>query len=416
MADGALPGSGVPGPRPGGGRPAAGAERLFTTPFVLTCLATCMFFLSHQLVLMATPLYALERGGSEADAGTLTLVFSLAALVSRLPIGWVMDRWGRRPVMLAGTGIAVACALLYPGVAAMPGLLALRPFHGVALGIFTAASAAVIVDVVPPARRGEGMGYFGWGNNLPMAFGPMLSLALVSRFGFTTVFLVSAAVATIGTALGAGVRETGARVAAPLSLRPGTIFVPSAVFPGLIVGALTVNHGALVTFLPLMGKARAIGNPGAFFTVAAILLILIRAKAGTLSDLWGRGPVILPGMFLTALAMVLLGLSHGPGSLLAAGALYGVGLALAQPALMAMVGDRAGEADRGRAISTFYTGWELGIGAGAYPLGYLLSRTNFTVMFVTAGLVTALGGIGYLLAPGRPRRRSGATATREVSG
>jgi MFS family permease len=182
------------------------------------------------------------------------------------------------------------------------------------------------------------------------------------------------------------------------------------------VGALTVNHGALVTFLPLMGKARDVGNPGTFFTVAAVLLILIRAKAGTLSDRWGRGPVILPGMFLTALAMVLLGFSRGPGSLLAAGALYGVGVALAQPALMALVGDRAGEADRGRAISTFYTGWELGIGAGAYPLGYLLSRTNFTVMFVTAGLVTALGGIGYLLGAGRPRRRSGAAGARAWGG
>ena len=386
-----------------------GAEaRLFTAPFVLTCLATCMFFLAHQLVLLATPLYALRRGGTEADAGTLTLVFTAAALLARLPIGWVIDRWGRRPIMIGGAAIATACGLLYPAVRTMPALLALRPLHGLALGIFTAATAAVIVDVVPPLRRGEGMGYFGWGNNLALAFGPMLSLGIVERFDFTPLFLVAAAVAFAGMVLGAGVRETGAQPAARRPLRPGTIFVPSAVFPGIIVAALTVTHGSLVTFLPLMGRVRSLGNPGAFFTVAAIVLIAVRAKAGRFSDRWGRGPVILPGMLLAALSMVLLAFSQGPGALLAAGALYGLGLGLAQPALLALVGDRAAEADRGRAIATFYTGWELGIGVGAYPLGYLLSWTNFTVMYVTAGLIVACGALGYLLAPASSARRGGA--------
>ncbi|MBI1727917.1 MAG: MFS transporter, partial [Candidatus Rokubacteria bacterium] len=102
---------------------------------------------------------------------------------------------------------------------------------------------------------------------------------------------------------------------------------------------------------------------------------------------------------------VLVGLAFRPLALLAAGACYGVGLGLAVPAMMALVGDRARPADRGRAIATFYTGWELGIGMGAYPLGYLLAATNFTVMYVTAGLITAAGGVGFLLGNARARRR-----------
>ncbi len=87
-------------------------------------------------------------------------------------------------------------------------------------------------------------------------------------------------------------------------------------------------------------------------------------------------------------------------------------MALAQPALMALVADRTTEADRARAITTFYTGWELGIGMGAFPFGYLLSWTSCTVMYAAVGLVTAAGALGYLLAPGRPRRRWGATGAR----
>jgi predicted MFS family arabinose efflux permease len=74
---------------------------------------------------------------------------------------------------------------------------------------------------------------------------------------------------------------------------------------------------------------------------------------------------------------------------------------------MALVGDRARPADRGRAIATFYTGWELGIGMGAYPFGHLLSYTSFTAMYATAGLVTVAGGVWFLIWSARGRRRPG---------
>jgi len=395
---------------PGGPRFPAGQGSLFTAPFVLTCLAAFTFFLSHQLVLVAVPLYALDRGGSETDAGVLTLLFTSAAFLGRVPVGWAMDRWGRRPVMMAGTGIAAVSGLLYPAVKTMPALFALRLFHGLAMALFSTAAAVVVTDVVPLPRRGEGMGFFGMGSNLALALGPLASLAVVGRFSFAPLFAVSAAVALTGVALGAAVRETGVRAPVSLSLRPGTVFVRRAIFPAVIMGMLTVAHGGVVTFLPLMGRARDLGNPGVFFTVAAIVLVAVRAKAGSLSDRLGRGPILVPGMLLAAAAMVLLGISHGPRTLMAAGVFYGLGLGLAQPALMALVADRVGEKERGRAIATFYTGWELGIGLGAYVLGYLLAWTDFTVMYWAAGLMPAVGGLVYLLVPGRPERRSGAPA------
>jgi len=385
---------------------------LFTAPFVLVCLATYCYFLAHQLCLLAMPLYALHRGGAETDAGKITMVFSIAALVARLPIGWVMDRWGRRPVVMGGAVLGAGAALLYLTAETMGGIFAVRPLHGIALGFFSTATAAVVTDVVPAPRRGEGMGYFGMGSNLALALGPVLSLAIVNRFSFPPLFLLAAGIASLGAIMGACIRETGVRTAHPPPITLASVFVPSAIFPGIIMGTLTVCHGALVTFLPLLGRAREVGNPGMFFSVAAVLLVAVRAKAGALSDRWGRGPVILPGMFLAAFAMGLVGLAFRPLTLLAAGACYGVGLGLAVPAMMALVGDRARPADRGRAIATFYTGWELGIGMGAYPLGYLLAATNFTVMYATAGLITAAGGLGFLFWNARGRHRGDPAARR----
>jgi predicted MFS family arabinose efflux permease len=77
---------------------------------------------------------------------------------------------------------------------------------------------------------------------------------------------------------------------------------------------------------------------------------------------------------------------------------------------MALVGDRTRPEDRGRAMATFYSGWEIGIGVGAFPLGFLLSWTSFTVMYAAAGLVTASGGLGFLLWSGRASRHRGHSA------
>ncbi len=381
------------------------APRLFTAPFVLVCLAAVTFFISHQAAQAAVPLYALHRGGSEADAGTLALLFSVASLLGRMPVTWAMDRWGRRPVMIAGSGIAAASGLLYPAVESMPALFSLRAFHGLAMAFFSTASAVLVTDLIPLPRRGEGMGYFGMGSSLGLALGPMLALAMVGRVSFAGVFVASAAVAFVGAVLGAAVRETGAPAPTAFTLAPRTLFTRSAILPGALMGSLTVTHRALVTFLPLMGQERPLGNPGIFFTAAAIMLVAVRAKAGSLSDRWGRGPTIVPGLLLAALAVGLVGTAFGAATIVIAGALYGLAFGLAQPALMALAADRASEADRGRAIATYYSGWELGIGAGAYALGHVLPWTGFTVGFCAAGLVAALGGIGYLVRPGLWARR-----------
>lgn len=380
--------------------------RLFSAPFVLTCLSTFAYYLSHLTSLIATPLYALHLGGTEADAGTLTLLFIVVALVARLPTGWAMDRWGRRPVLLVGAAIAIVSTLLYPAIERPDGLFPLRSFHGAAIGMFSTAAAAMITDLAPAQRRGEGVGYFGISSNLGLALGPPVALAVIGRYGFATLFLLSAGAAVAALILGALAGDTAVPRPTTFSVRPGALFAASAVLPGLVMGAMAIGYGGLITLLPLMGKARPLGNPGVFFTVAAVFLVLARVLGGPLSDRWGRGVIIVPGLGVQAISMILVGLAHTPGLLLVSGAVYGTGFAMAQTALMALVADRAGPTDRARAVSTFFMGWELGIGVGGYGLALLLPWGGFTGAFCAAALASALGALAYLVAPSRPPLRS----------
>jgi len=69
-------------------------------------------------------------------------------------------------------------------------------------------------------------------------------------------------------------------------------------------------------------------------------MLLVRAKAGELSDRRGRLAVILPGMCVAALSLLVLGLTDGSGGVLVGGAILGLGFGCAQPALLALTAGR----------------------------------------------------------------------------
>lgn len=386
-----------------------GAPRLFTPTFILICLATFAFFFAFYVLLPTIPLYAVILGSLESEIGLIVGAFSFSALILRPLAGRAIDSIGRRVVMLGGALVFFLAPLAYQWAWSTPTLLAGRLFHGMGMGLFTTAATAVVTDIAPLPRRGEAMGYFGMSANLAMAGAPAVGMAIVDRFSFPVLFAASAAVAGIAVGLSWWVEETGTRRPATASVMSlDSLFSRRALFPAGIALALMLSYGAIVTFLPIHGRDVGMANPGLFFTVYAATLLVVRAKAGGLSDRVGRWRVIVPGMALVAAAMVVLGLSSSPAAILTVGVLYGLGFGAAQPALMALTADRVEAHERGRAMATFYAALELGIGSGAFLLGLIFARAGFLAMCLVAAAMALAGawacGIGSRrslpLAPG----------------
>ena len=74
-----------------------------------------------------------------------------------------------------------------------------------------------------------------------------------------------------------------------------------------------------------------------------------------------------------------------------AGLLFGLGFGGAQPALMAWAADLVPPGDRGKAMATYYTAWELGIGGGQIVLGLLLPIGGFVSVFTSASMMALIG-------------------------
>lgn len=379
---------------------ASGAPSLFTKPFLFICLATGCFYLSFYFILPVMPLYVASLGGTSSQIGLIIGLFATMAMLMRPPAGWLIDTRGTRPILLVGMAIFLLASIGYILTRSVNPILALRLFHGIGMGLFPTAATVVIAELAPPARRGEAMGWFGITNSLGLILGPVLGPAVASRLGFPSLFLLAASVAGVGLAC-IGFVPPGDRPIRPARLpRPGDFFSQAAVLPSLVLLLLYVPYGVVVAFIPLVAKTRGLENPGLFYAVFAVAMLLVRAKAGEISDRIGRAAVILPGMLVAGASLLVLGITTGPGGVLAGGAVLGLGFGSAQPALMALTTDRVQPSERGKAMGTFYTAWELGIASGAAGAGWLLNVTDFATLFLF-GAGIPIGG-AFLALKARP--------------
>ena len=374
-----------------------------TREFAVVTLANFTVFVSMQSLVPTLPLYIEQLGGSEAIIGLVGGAFLLTAVVVRPWMGGLLDERGRKGVLLGSLTIFAAAGLLYPLATSILALFAVRALQGVGWGGAVPAAGTIIADTVPAERRGEGLGYFSLSPNLAMALAPAAGMALVGTFGFTSLFLASAACAALAAVLVLPVRESAPATRAARDTHKVGFEGPIAL-PCLIAGMLTFTMGGLTTFVALDAAHRPVGDPALFFLLYAGVLLVTRPVAGLVSDRHGRGTVLVPSVALIASALVVLGATTGPWTLPLTAVLYGLGFGSAQPALQAMVVDLASPVRRGAAMSSYYIAFDLGVGLGTVLFGMAAAVVGLPTTFVLASGV-ALGALAVLVGAEHSRYR-----------
>ena len=373
--------------------PSQRPEALFTRDFILLCLGTFLFAGSMFLLFAVLPVFVVEElHGADSQVGLIMGAFALSALLVRPMTGRLVDQWSRKTLLSIGALIYCLAPALYTQAESVPVMLGLRLFHGLGIAAYTTAAGVIVADLAPPSRRGEGMGYYGMSLNLAMTIGPALGVMLIGYIGYNALFWLCAALALGSLVLSQLIQEPAR---APQAGSPSRQWVSrTALFPGFIAVCMTFTFGAVVSFLPLFVKASNLGNPGIYFSVYSIVVVVSRPFAGRLSDRFGRAAVIVPGLGCLAVAMITLAFSSTLPGILIAAALQGLGFGGVQPSIMALVVDRSPPHERGAALATLMGAFDVGVGLSSIALGAVLEYTDFTVMFLCAGGVALVGAIG----------------------
>jgi len=381
------------------------ADKIWTRDFVLICLANFFIFLGFQMTLPTLPLFVKELGGSDQMIGIIVGVFTFSALLFRPYAGHALESKGRRFVYMFGLSIFVISVGSLAFVSSIMFLFMVRILQGIGWGFSTTATGTIATDLIPPKRRGEGMGYFGLSGNLALAFGPALGLTLVGVISFTKLFLICASFGFIAVLLSSKIRYKRVEESPHKSTTVKfDIFEKTALQPSILLFFITVTFGGIAAFLPLYAVEKGVGGIEFYFLVYAIFLLTSRTFAGRIYDRKGHTYVFPPGVVLIFTAMLLLAWLPSTTVMLVAAALYGLGFGSVQPALQAWAVDQAAANRKGMANATFYSFFDLGIGIGAMSFGLLASLYGYSaIYYASAGSVT-LSLIVYLYLLRRAKR------------
>jgi len=357
-------------------------QRLWTKSFILLTAGNLFLFVAFYMLYPTLPLFIKQIGGNESQAGLAMGAFMLSAVAFRPVVGGLLDRFGRRPFVIGGLLLFMVTMYLYGWVGGILMLLGLRVLHGMTWAVSTTSTMTAVTDLIPPPRRGEGVGWFSMSMTVAMAVGPMLGVWVSQNQSFSALFWVAVALSAAALLLIVGVPMPFM----PQSGRRKIKLLEKPVLPvAAVVFFLFIAYGGITTFVPLFADSIRV-NSGSFFLTYAATLALIRPIAGKLSDRRGEAFVIVPSLIVTVGALLTLGFANGLVGVLVSATLFGIGFGSAQPALQASA-LRLARADRiGAANATVSTATDLGIGLGAIALGWVFQYTSYQVLFTVSAV------------------------------
>ena len=389
-------------------------QKIWTKDFILIVLVNFFIFTAFQMTLPTLPLYVQEIGASDRWVGLVVGIFTFSALLIRPKAGSLLDTKGRAPVFLTGLVIFVISMFSLAASFTIAILLLVRIMQGAGWGLSNTSTGTIASDLVPRARRGEGLGYFGLSGNIALAFGPALGLFLVEHISFNLLFMLSGVLGIIALVLASGIKyaKPEAAEASPKSRNthiPRFDIVETKAMPAAsLMFFITVTFGGIATFLPVYTFQEGFESHYIqfYFVIYAAFLMLSRIIAGRVYDKRGLAVVFIPGALLIITAMILLGILAAPAFLFIAAALYGFGFGCVQPALQAWAINSVENNRRGMANATFFSAFDLGVGLGAMAYGFVAEVFNYSTIYFTSAFSVTLALILFFIMYSRQKKRN----------
>lgn len=371
---------------------------ILTRALLLVFVASFGAMTGFYLLLSVVPLYAESVGAGGVGVGLVTGALMAATVAGELAIPRLLARFGHRAVLAVGLVLLGAPALALPASSTMAAILAVSVVRGLGFAICVVVGGALVATLVPPERRGEGLGLFGIVVGVPGVAALPLGVWLVGEAGYPLVFVAGAAAGLAGLAVVPGLPGHKPAPEQPVGVLAG-LRTPALVRPALAFSAAATAAGVVVTFLPLAVPRGSGGLAALALFVQAVGSTLCRWWAGRHGDRHGPAALFVPGVATAAAGILALVLIDRPAAVLAAMALFGCGFGATQNASMTLMLDRVAPSAYGTVSAIWNLAFDAGIGVGAFGFGMVAARTGYPPAFaLTAALMLA----ALVLRPARP--------------
>jgi MFS family permease len=343
------------------GMPNPARKHLPASAWALGLVSLLMDFSSECIHSLLPMLLVGPLGAGMSLVGWIEGIAEATASFTKIGSGWLSDRMSRRrPLVIAGYGLAALSKPVFPLAGSALQVLAARCLDRVGKGIRGAPRDALIADITPPEQRGAAYGLRQALDSVGACLGPLAAmLGLMLWPGELRRVLAWAVVpAVLAVALLLRVREPPRAVAparaVPMGVAPA-VALGAACWRVIAIGGLLALARYSEAFLVL--RANGLGVPLAQVPLVMVVMNVVYAAAAFPAGRWAdRMPatrLLAAGLLLLALADALLARTQGLALLWCGAALWGLHMALTQGLLSRLLANAAPKEARGRAFGTF---------------------------------------------------------------
>lgn len=339
-------------------------------------------------------------------------VFGVTKAAANYFAGRLGDRWGRKPVLVAGWVIAVPVPFLLMWAPTWGWVIVANVFLGVSQGLTWSTAVIMKIDLAGPRNRGLAMGLNEFAGYFAVAIAAWSTGYIAARYGLRPEpFYLGIIFVIFGVVLSAflvketksyAAHEASTATSPPEALSNTTIFqlttwkdknLSSATQAGFVNN---LNDGLAWGLFPLIFAAAGLGLDaiGVLAGLYPAVWGLSQLVTGGLSDRWGRKWLIASGMWLQAVGIVAVALWWSYAGFATGAVLLGVGTAMVYPTLLASIGDVAHPSWRASAVGVYRLWRDLGYAAGAIIAGVVADLFGLgNAALVIAGLTFLSGTV-----------------------
>ncbi|MFQ6015071.1 MAG: MFS transporter [Anaerolineae bacterium] len=356
----------------------------------------------HGIELIALlPLYLTEvLGATIGLEGAVISAYMVVDILARTPAGWVADRLGRKPTLLAGIFLSLISIPLMMRAQSPHLLLFFNMINGLGAGCIWPAIYASVADTYGPERRGLILGVINTVMLGGLGLGPISGNFVLGLFSYRGAFLVCMTlVALVLLLVLMGTHETSKEqraFAAGWDQESYAWVNVELALLGLVAFLLTIGLAFLIPIINLYGLhiLRVTPTRMAFILlVPAIITALMLVPAGHLADRTGRKVPMVIGLALLSICFWGSPVSINPLVVSSGATLAGIGYALAVPAWNALAMDKIPSESRGFLLGVVAAVQGAGLALGPVIGAHLWERIDPYAPFLAAATVTSIATI-----------------------
>ena len=377
--------------------------KLWTKNFLAGTLVNFLLVLNYYLLMVIMTDYSVSHYHvSSSIAGLSASMFVIGALLARFFSAKLMEKIGKKNLLLAGVLLEIAASATYFFAVNIFILFFIRFIHGLSYGMASTSVSTVVTSQIPKERHGEGIGYFMLRITLGAAIGPFLGMSLINHGGFPYIFMtciLAAVLCFLGSLLLRSPQPATmekvhiSKQAIPRQNRGlANIFEKKAVPISLVCAGIYFCYSSIISFLtPYTRSIQLTAAATFFFIVYSAVILITRPFTGRLFDTKGEYSIMIPAFLSFFAGMILLSQTHNGFSLLLSAAFLGFGIGVIQSCGLALAVQKSSPERISYVNSTFYIFLDVGTGSGPFLLGFLIPSAGYR------GMYTAMAGVTFLL-------------------